>query len=379
MSAYGIFKVIYAPREAFKEIAQNPRYLGPILVMILFIVANVGAVYTLFTKTYIEVTVPSPENKDLWTENKAFWEALNGADCAENSTDYIAGKYYGNRSIEFSVKSNRIAMELREIGGVNCSPQGGYTTLYLRVKWTAPEYPPENASLWIYSGTASSYQNITNKLSHPRVWNNLTISLADKSWVGEIDWGNVTGLKLEIMWNQASDVRVLLDGLFFGGVYKSYAEEATTYLAFYAANSFMQFTLRWFLFGGIIFVLTRLFKAKTVWRVILVLVGSILITMFVQAVASAATFSALPTLKYPLEYVGGVKGEAESAYSKILEETWFVNRVYSVLQMVIIIWTVVLCGIAIRQTMEFTWTTSLLTAFTAYFATMFLETLLLQI
>jgi hypothetical protein len=70
--AYGIFKVIYAPHKAFKEIAQNPRYIGPILIMILFIAANVAAAYAFLAKTYVEATVPSSENKDLWTETRLF-------------------------------------------------------------------------------------------------------------------------------------------------------------------------------------------------------------------------------------------------------------------------------------------------------------------
>jgi hypothetical protein len=372
--AYGIFKVIYAPHKAFKEIAQNPRYIGPILIMILFIGANVAAAYALIAKTYVEATAPSPENKDLWTEDKAFWQPLNGADCAENFTDYIAGNYYGNRSIEFSVENDKIAMKLHNIGSVNCSPQGGYTRLYLRVKWTSPNYLPKNASLCIYSGTSSSYRNITDQLSALGVWNNLTVQLANEGWVGEIDWGNVTGLKLEMAWNQTSNIRVLLDGLFFGGVYKAFWEGSTTYLAIYGANSFMQFTLRWFLLGGILYVFIKLFKAKTVWRVVLVLAGFTLVTMFVQAVINAATFSMMPTLKYPLEYMGGVKGEAG-----ITEEMWLVNRVYSAVQMAMIVWTVMLCGIAVRLSTEFTWTTSFLTAFVAYFAALFIESFLMQI
>ncbi len=379
MFAYGIFKVIYAPHKAFKEIAQNPRYIGPILIMILFIAANVAAAYAFLAKAYVEVTVPSSENKDLWTENKDFWKPLNGANCAENFTDYIAGNYYGNKSIEFSVESDKIAMELNNIGSVNCSSQGGYTRLYLRVKWTSPSYPPENATLCIYSGTSSSYRDITNELSASGVWNNLTVPLADTGWVGEIDWGNVTGLKLEMVWNKTSNIRVLLDGLFFGGVYKSSLEGATTYLALYGANSFMQFTLRWFLLGAALYIFTKLFKAKTVWRVALVLAGFALVTMFVQAVINAATFSAMPALRYPLEYVGGVKGEAESAYNKIMEEAWLVNRVYSAVQMAMIVWTVMLCGIAVRLSTEFTWTTSFLTAFVAYFAALFIESFLMQI
>ncbi|MDW8040406.1 MAG: hypothetical protein RMJ03_03145 [Nitrososphaerota archaeon] len=377
MFAYGIFKVLYAPHETFKEVAQNPKYFGPMLIMVLFVIANLGSAYVIASKTYVETTEPSLslEKRDLWTENKSFWQPLDGAQCTENSMDYVAGVYYGSRSIEFWVEqSERIAMELHGIG-VNCSVNGGYTRLYLRVKWTSPSYPPQNASLHFYSGSTSFYRNLTSEFSNATVnsWRNLTINLADERWLRNPLWGNVTGLKLELVWNQTSNIRVLVDGLFFGGVFKPYVENVPGYIASYAAYSFMQFFLRWFLLGGMIYVLTKVFKAKTVWRVTLILAGFALITMFVQAAISAAAFSALPTLKYPFEFIGGVEGEAKSAYGKILEETWLVNQVYSVVQMVMLMWTVVLCTIAIHLTAELSWTTSLLTAFAAYLAALFIE------
>lgn len=386
MFAYGIFKVIYAPREAFKEIAQNPKYFGPILVMILFVIANIGSAYILATKTYVEATMPSPSpstgQRDVWTENKTFWRPLYGAYCDENFTDYISGSYYGNRSIEFRIENNdKIAMELRGIGEVNCSTEGGYTMLYLRVKWTSPNDRPKNVSLYLYSDDSTGfYRNITDKFYNAsvNVWNNLTIHLADENWHGHASWENITVLKLEFTWNQTSSIRVLIDGLFFGGVYKPYLESTSTYIASYAAYSFTQFFLRWFLLGGLIYFLTKAFKAKTVWRVTLVLAGFALITMFVQAVISTATFSALPTLKYPLEFMGGVKGEAEAAYNKILDETWLINQIYSVVQMCMLVWTVALCAIAIRLTAEFSWSTSFLTAFIAYFIALFIEGLFMQ-
>jgi len=377
--AYGIFKVIYAPREAFKELIQKPRYLGPLLIMVLFIAANVGSFYVLITKTYIEATAPPPEKRDLWTESKTFWRPLNGAECDENLTDHIAGNYYGNRSIMFWVsQSNKITMQLQNIS-VNCS-QGGYAKLYLRVKWTSPNDNPINVSLRVYSGSGSSYRNINSEFSNatPNVWNNLTIPLRE-GWDGEVNWGNITSLMLEMTWNQPADIKVLVDGLFFGGVYKPYAEGAATALALYAANSFMQFTLRWFFLGGMIYVLTRLFKAKAVWRVVLILAGFALITMFVQALINTAAFSALPKLEYSLGYMGGVKGEAETAYKKILEETWLVNRVYSVAQIITLVWTVVLCAIAVRLAAELPWTTSFLMALIAYLIAIFLESFLMQI
>lgn len=382
MFAYGIFKVIYAPRETLREVAQNPKYIGPILIMVLFVAANMGSAYVIATKTYVEETLPSLAQREEWTENKTFWKPLYGAQCTENFTDYVAGRYvigyyYGNRSIEFSVENNdKISMQLQDIGQINCSSQGGFTKLYLRVKWTNPEYPPKNVSLYLYSSSnAYFYRNITGEFSNVTVdvWNNLTIPFTDGDWNGTAYWSEINGLMLEFTWNQTLNIKVLIDGLFFGGVFKPYTESVTSYMAVYALYSFMQFIIRWVLLGGVIYILTKAFKAKTVWRVMLILAGFALITMFVQAAISTAALSTMPTVKYPFGYIGGVNGEAESAYQKIAEETWLVNQVYSGAQIATLIWTVSLCAIAVRLTTEFSWTTSLLIAFTAYFAAMFIE------
>lgn len=380
MFAYGIFKVIYAPHKAFKEMIQNPNYYGPILVMVLFIAANVGSAYFFAVKTYIEATEPSPglEKRDLWTESAAFWFPLNGAQCRENFTDHIVGSYYGNRSIEFWVEeSDKIAMELRGIE-VNCSTRGGYTRVYLRIKWASPVSLPQNVSLHLYSRNGALHRDITSELSNGKVnvWNNLSIPLADEKWYGSTSWENITSLRLEFTWGQVSNIRVLVDGLFFGGIYKPYVESIPAYMVGYAAYSFTQFLLRWFLLGGMVYILTRALKAKTVWRVILVLMGSALITMVIQAVIGTVAFSALPTIKYSLEFIGGVRGEVEAAYSKILEEAWLVNQVYNIAQVIMLVWTVLLCTIAIHLATEFSWTTSFLTSFVAYFVANFIASFL---
>ncbi|MEM3703988.1 MAG: hypothetical protein QXX79_06210 [Candidatus Bathyarchaeia archaeon] len=385
MFAYGIFKVIYAPHKAFKEIIQNPRYIGPVAVMILFVAANVASTYSLLVRTYVEETFPTP--KDEWTENSSLWRAIDGASPTENYTDYVEGNIYGNRSIEFTVKSStELSMQLDNIGPIKCSSQDGYSKLYLRMKWISPSASPKNVSVYLYSVTLSNYfhRDLTEKFSNAtvNVWNNITMTLADEKWsrVNAADWAKITGLKLVLTWPEKSDITVLVDGLFFGGVYKSYAENVTAYLANYAAISFMQFVVRWVLLGGIIYIMGKAFKANILWRVTLILVGFALITMFIQALINTATFSTtLPALKYTFEYVGGVKGESETAYSKILEETWLVNQIYNYVQVAIIIWTIALCAIAVRLTAEFSWAKSFLITTAAYFTATTVESLLIGI
>jgi hypothetical protein len=380
-----IFKVIYAPREAFKEIIQNPKYIGPILIMILFTAANMGYFYTIVSKTYVEQTLPTAEQLDRWTENSTLWTGALGVTIKDNFVDYINGTYYGNRSIEFSiVNSTQIWMQLNDTGSINCSGPDGYKNLYLRIKWTSPEDNPKNATIYLFSATPSDYfyYNLTDEFSSStsKVWNNLTIPLATESWLNNsanANWGNIRGLKLEFAWLNNSNITLLVDGLFFGGIFKSQAENATSYMLNYSIVSFMQFTIRWVFLGGLLYIMTKAFKAKTVWRPLLILVGFALITMFIQAVINVATFSSLPRLDYPLEFLGGVQGETENAYNKIMEKTLLVSQISGYIQIAIIFWTIALCAIATRLLTEFSWSKSFLVATVAYFVTTLAQSFLL--
>ncbi|MGB9854393.1 MAG: hypothetical protein ACPLRY_06275 [Candidatus Bathyarchaeales archaeon] len=384
MSAYEILKVLYAPQKAFREIIQNPRYLMPIIIVILFVAANAAATYALVSKTYVEKTFPA--QKDEWTENVTLWQPTGGVYPTANYADYIKGLVYGNKSIEFAVKnSSEVSMQLDNIGPINCSGQDGYKKLYVRIKCTSPNSAPKNVSIYLYSTALSNffYRDLTENFSSATIgiWNNLTISIADGNWshIGDADWANITGLNFVFEWSGKSDITILVDGLFFGGVYTPYAENVTAYLASYSAYSFMQFVIRWVFLAGIIHIMSKAFKANIVWRVTLILVGSALITMFIQALVNTAVFSTtLSPIKYSFAYLGGVEGESAVAYNQILEETWLVNQIYSYVQAAIIIWTIALCGLAVRLLTGFSWAKSFLIAAVAYFAATTIESFLVR-
>jgi len=382
--AYGVFKVIYAPHKAFKEIIQNPRYIGPILIMILFIIANTGFAYTLISKTYVEQTLPTSEQADTWTENGTLWTSSPGVNIAENYDDYIKGTYYGNKSIEFStVNSTHILMQLNDIGSVYCLGSDGYKNLSLRIKWTSPEAKPENVTIYLFSTTSDYfYSNLTQELldSNSSIWNNLTIPLGPDTWFpygSNASWSNINGLKLDFAWLNNSNMTLLIDGLFFRGIFKSQMADASSFLLSFVPQSFMQFFIQWVLLGGIIYIMTKAFRAKTVWKGMLILAGFALITMFVQALVYVAAFSTLPDLYYPLEIIGGVKGEGDIASNRILEQTWVVSDIYRYVQIGVFVWTIVLCAFATRLSAEFSWTKSFLVSATAYFATIMVTGLIL--
>jgi hypothetical protein len=383
--AYGIFKtifkVIYAPHKAFKEIIQNPKYIGPILIMILFIIANVGFVYAAISKTYIEQTLPTASELDEWTENSTLWTPTPRV----NYDDYINGTYYGNKSIEFSnVNSMQISMQLNNIGPINCSGQDGYKSMSIRMKWISPDDEPSSVTLYLFSPNLSDYfyydltENFTS--SYNNVWNNLTVPLGSEKWLNnsaDAHWNNINGLKFEFTWPSNSDITVLIDGLFFRGVFKSLAENAPIYMLNFSLSAFMRFTIKWVLLSGIIYIMSKAFGAKTVWKPLLVLVGFALITLFIQSVINAATYATSPMLYYPLELIGGVRGESEIAYNKILEETWLVSQVTGYVQIAVYVWTIALCAVALRLLTESSWAKSFLVSTVAYFVSLLVESFLL--
>jgi hypothetical protein len=294
------------------------------------------------------------------------------------------GTYYGNRSIEFSiVNSTQIWAQLTDIGSINCSGSDGYKNLYLRIKWTSPEDNPENVTIDLFSVTPSDYfrYNLTGEFSNStiNVWKNLTIPLVTESWLNSsayASWGNITGLKLEFAWLNDSNITLLVDGLFFGGVFKSQTENAASYMINYSIISAMQFAVRWVFLGGLLYIMTKAFGAKIVWRPMLILIGFALITMFIQAVISVVVFSTLPTLYYPLEFLGGVKGESENAYNQIIEKTLLVSQIYGYIQIATIFWTIALSVIAIHLITQFSWSKSFLIAAVGYFVTLLAESFL---
>ncbi|MFX1476465.1 MAG: Yip1 family protein, partial [Promethearchaeota archaeon] len=360
MFAYGIFKVIYAPFKAFKEIIQNPRYIGPILVMILFIVANVGFVYAAVSRTYVEQTLPTGSQLDEWTENCTLWTSGPGVEI-RCSGDHIDGSYYGNKSIEFSIADRKqIWMRLNTTEPVNCSIEG-YKNMSFRVK-LIPSTTTDlnNASILLQSSPADYFlYDMTEHFTpfNSDLWNNLTIAVGPESghWMNSTanaDWSNITSLKFEFTWSENTNVTVRLDGLFFRGIFKSLAEDASIYILNFSVSAFMQFTIKWVLLTGLLYIIGKTLGAKTVWKTLLILVGFALITLFIQALITAATYATLPTLYYPLELIGGVQGESEIAYDKILEDTWLVSQVNSYVQIAIHIWTISLCAIALRLLAE---------------------------
>jgi hypothetical protein len=335
------------------------------------------------SKTYVEQLAPNGQNLDEWTQNSTLWTSNANATITV-SDDAINGTYFGNRSVAFSItNSSQVWMQLIGIGSINCSSPGGYNALFFRLKETSPQEKPQNATIYLYSTSPSDYfyYNFTQMFSDFTLneWSNKTIPFAS-GWSSSnpsADWGNITGLKLDFTWEDNSNVTLLADGLFFRGIFKSVLDTAgSSYLLSYAMSYAMQFVITWVILGGVLYLLSKTLGAKLVWRLLLIVVGFILITMFVQALVNMIAYSTLPDVKYPLELIGGAQGEGQGAYNVILEQTGVVSLIGRLAQIAIYVWTIALCGAAVHLLGELSWTKSYLAAVVAYLATLFVGSFL---
>ena len=379
MTLKQILKTLYAPHKAFKEIIQNPKYLGPLLIMVMLVIANVAFTYAATSKTYVEHSIPTGEKLDEWTENRTLWTSNTAI--SENN-DSITGGYFGNASIAFSVtNATQVWAELGNIGPVNCSGPDEYTKLSFRAKWTSPQTQPTNMTIKLFSNSSSdyfSYNPAVDSLSLTyNTWNNLTIPVNTADWSSSnpnTNWEKITSLRLELTWNENTNITLLVDGLFFHGPFSSLFENAgSLYLVNYAILGFMQFIVTWVVLSGLAYILTKTFGGKLVWKPLLILIGFALITMFAQALVNAIAYAALPNMRYPFELLVGVKGEAQAVVDSINSQTWVVAYIQRFMQIAVWIWTIALTTLAVRLLAAISWFKSAAIAAIAYFVTLLVE------
>ncbi len=360
-----IAKAVYAPQKVFKEIVQNPKYLAPALVLILFVAAQFGASYAVLSKSYIEQSQPTGQNGgDIWTENATFWTANTGVAITNNHTDFINGTYYGNSSIQFDASNMaQISAKIVNLGQmINCG-LNGFQNLSFRVNLVAPQAKPENVSLFLYSLSSSSfYYDMTDAFSNSTidVWNNITVPVGHGNWASSsssANWENITGLEMDFTWANNSNITLRIDGLFFRGLYKTPLEsDSFSYLSSAVLSAFTTFVLRWLVLTGLIYVLIKVFKGTVNWKPIMVAVGIALIVTAIQAVITIGVAEAtLPNIYYPLEYFAGVPGEATVAAQNLTNTIALFYNVSIYIQIAIYAWIFALNAIIVRAITAFNW------------------------
>lgn len=360
-----------------KEVIQEPKYIGPVLILVLLVAVNIASAYVIFSKEYYQQVLPNT-GVDTWTESSSYWTSPNAN--VSQSSDSITGTYYGNASIAFSNQnSTQVSMRLSGVGSINCSAQGGYDLLSFRIKWTGPQGTPNNLTMELYSANSSSdyfYDNLTDTFSNStyNIWNNFTIPLAS-GWpsLGQPDWSTITGLQLQFTWAQNSNITLLIDGLFFRGPYEPLLQTAgAAYPLSYGVPGALQYVVTWVLLTGMIYVVAKAFKGKIVWKPMLIAIGFLLITMCIGTLITGIGYATLPTLHYPFDLYGGVQGEGRAALNTITDQAAVATDIGLIAQLLVWVWTAALASIAIRQMTEFSWPKSTAVAIIAYMVTILL-------
>jgi hypothetical protein len=373
-------KVLYAPHKVFDKIIQNPKYWGPLLIFIIFLAAQSGFYYSLYSKTYYEQTTPNINNLGAWTLNSTMWTVSPGVAISSNYIDYLNSSIYGNSSMQFAISNvDNMSIALVDVGNVNCGPTG-FQNLSMRIKQVDPLTAPSQATLTLYSLTQSNtYQyDLTNEFSDATlvgVWNNITVPLGTQAsnWqaVGSPQWGNITGLKLDFTYASKSSVTLRVEGLFFRGTFESPVKtDFVNFLVYILQASIFQFVEEWLIFAALMYIIIKGMKGIVVWRPLFIAAGFALIVTVVQALINLAAISTLPQINYPVELLAGVPGEGQTLLNAISTQTTTYSLIANIVQLSSYVWTAALGAFIIRALLpEFKWIKSILVSASAFIVT----------
>jgi hypothetical protein len=329
-----ILQVVYAPRKAFKSIVTNPKYLGALIILLLFVGLEIGYEYTQFSKTYTEQTSPSIDQLATFN-NASNWAAppsvvlTNNFDDYINYSVYVAGfglpptdsnAYYplfGNNSMQMSASNtNTLTAALANTSNVDCSPSG-FQNFTMSLKLVQPQTTPQNATLTLYTinSTSNLYQfNFAPSLSNASAneWTNITLPLGPNAagWTstGVPSWSNITSLQLDFTYPSNSNITVLVGELFFHGEYQSPIQHNSTGILLQFLQLFsLQFIFAWFILTGIIYLVCRLQKNSVLWKPLFAAIGYALFIMVIRAAVNLAATLIMPTVYYPYELSLGAR------------------------------------------------------------------------
>ena len=350
-----IAKVLYAPHKVFKQIIQNPKYAGAIIVFVLFVATQTAFYFSYYSKVYSEQTYPAGDQFGTLTQNSTLWTISSDAIISRNYDDLINSTLYGNSSLQVTlVNTSSISAELNNLGSsVNCGPTG-FQNVSMRIKLVEPQSAPEKVTLYLYSLSASNYfeYDLTQDLSTTNVWNNLTILVGSGNWVnnGNPDWQNITGLKLDLAYSTNSSVTLRMEGVFFRGVYQTPLEvDSTIFLVTILQLVFTQFLFEWLILSGLMYILIKVLKGTVTWKPLAAAVGFALITLIIQTLVATAATTTLSSIYYPIEFLARVPGESQAVTNTVAAETQTFSLIFAGFQIATYAWIVALGALITRN------------------------------
>jgi hypothetical protein len=366
-----ILKVVYAPHKAFKEIAQNPKYIGPLLIMVIFIVISVGSGYARDTKIYLQRTSPSSlnfNNPDPWTESPTLWASNANANISINTRDYTL-----HQSIQFGLANEtHVWMTLNNIGSIDCVSGDAYRNITYSIKWNnTASQKPENLSIYLFSAGSTEYfyhdLSATINQTGSNEWANVTLPVGPNAqeWINSSTlptWSNITGLKLEISWAESarSDLTVLVDRLYFQSEkFDQLAALTQDGLTLAAVNALSSFVLNWIILSLTLTIATKLFKVHGTYKISFMIMGYSMITFIFMQIIFGVFYLTLSPMQIYIDRV-----VPESAFLAIVALTFYVPLLLPV-------WSIILVAIGLKETFNLGIATSAMMAvigFIPYYA-----------
>ncbi len=427
-----IVEVIYAPAKAFKKIIANPKYLGAVIILLLFMAVSIGYEYAQFNQTYTENTSPTIDKLSQYT-NATLWSANPGAAVNNNYVDYYNYSVYvaslgyaatdphayynifsnytndvGPSSLEFdSINANSISANISNTLSGDCA-SGGFENLSMALKLVAPQSAPQSATVTLYFGQSNSYSyDLTSTLSNTsaiNLWQNITLPVGPSSqgWTatGTPSWGNVTTLKLDFTYPTSSNITLRVGALFFHGQYQTPIQYNSTGLLLQFLQLFaLQFILGWFIVTGIIYIFFKGLKVEGVtWKPILIGMAFAMFVMVIRELVNLVVALTLPPLYYPFDVSLGVRfdsfgtvyfppeaasalsASSQTAVNNLASLTSGFRFVVSAMFFVSYVWLGGLCTIVIGTLKpEFSWTKRVIISAVSVAVTVLLLLLLLGV
>jgi hypothetical protein len=381
--ASDILKVLYAPHKVFKQIIQNPKYWGPILILILFASLQTGLFFAQYSRTEYERTSPAIGQLTSWTDNTTLWTVPSGIAISSNYLDIMNTTFYGNSSIQFDLlNSNNISVTISNFGSpVNCGPTG-FPELYIQIKIVQPATAPSGAKLQLFSQDASNYfqSDLTSSISNMTAgsWYNFTIPVGSGNWqsIGDPDWSKITGLNLTVTFPENSNTILRIGGLFLRGLYSTPIQDFGT--AGFAASAifsgFFSFVIQWIALSVVFFLLMKLLKGPVTWKPLFVSIAFALVTMVVETLIILVATLAMPAqIHYPFEFaysyqvsyapqfVAVLSSASQTVYnSTIAPSLATLTLITTIVAIATYVWITLIGSTVVRAITSFPWSKSIL-------------------
>ena len=360
-----IAKVLAAPHKAFKQIVQNPKYLGAILVLVIFVAAQAAFQYSYYSKIYFEETNPDINSLGYWTQNSTLWDS-SGA-ISNNTLDYLnaTNNLYGLSSLQFDLaNSSSLSMALRNIGIIKCGPDS-YQNFSMRARIVSPATLPQSVNLTMYSNSDANYftREITAMFPNSTVglWNNLTIPVGSEAsgWqnIGSPSWESITLIKMDFAFAENTTITVRLEGVFFRSLYQTAIESDSTGFLVYALQLvFSQFLFEWLILSAVTYLIIKVMKGNITWKPLFIAIGFSLVVMAIQSLINIAATPTLPQVYLPAELIVGLQAEATAAANVITPLMATFNSISSAVQLAAWVWMGALGAFIARALLpEFSW------------------------